>query len=97
MIEKVVSEIMAECGAPIECKTVREHFTSWLKVFESDQSEGTFVRYQGIVTTFLNFLNGKASGNLAALKSENVERYRNHLQDRLAPGTVNTHHPRSVK
>jgi integrase len=82
---------MAESGAPIERKTVREHFTSWLKAFESEQSEGTFVRYQGIVTTFLDFLDGKASGNLAALKAEDVERYRDQLQDRVAPATVNTH------
>src|SRR5215475_7403526 len=91
VIERVVGEIMAECGAPIERKTVREHFTSWLKAFESEQSEGTFIRYQGIVNTFLDFLNGKASGNLAALKAEDVERYRDHLQDRVAPSTVNTH------
>jgi len=91
VIERVVSEIMAESGAPIERKSVREHFTSWLKAFESEQSEGTFTRYQGIVTQFLDFLNGKAGSNLAALKAEDVERYRNHLQDRVAPGTVNTH------
>ena len=91
VIEKVVSEIMAESGAPIERKTVREHFTSWLKAFESEQSEGTFIRYDGIVANFLDFLSGKAGGNLAALKAEDVERYRNHLQDRVAPSTVNTH------
>src|SRR5437867_7891123 len=91
VIEKVVSEIMAESGAPIERKTVREHFTSWLKAFESEQSEGTFVRYEGIVTNFLEFLNGKSSGNLAVLRAEDVERYRDHLQDRVAPATVNTH------
>lgn len=82
---------MAESGAPIERKTVREHFTSWLKAFESEQSQGTFIRYEGIVNNFLAFLNAKAGGNLAALKAEDVERYRDHLQDRVAPSTVNTH------
>src|SRR5438552_18331413 len=52
VIEKVVSEIMAESGAPIERKTVRDHFASWLKAFESEQSEGTFTRYEGIVGSF---------------------------------------------
>src|SRR5579859_4625914 len=61
VIEKVVSEIMAESGAPIERKTVREHFTSWLKALESECSEGTFARYDGVVKQFLGFLNGKAS------------------------------------
>src|SRR5207249_7175809 len=46
VIEKVVGEIMAESGAPIERKTVREHFTSWLTAFESERSEGTFTRYE---------------------------------------------------
>ncbi len=91
VIERVVGEIMAESGAPIERKTVREHFISWLKAFESEQSEGTYTRYNGIVTTFLRFLNGKSSGNLAALKAEDVERYRDYLQSRVAPATVNTH------
>ncbi len=91
VIERVVGEIMAESGAPIERKTVREHFTSWLKAFESEQSEGTFIRYEGIVNNFLGFLGGKASCNLAALKVEDVERYRDTLQDRVAPSTVNTH------
>jgi integrase len=91
VIERVVSEIMAESGAPIERKTVREHFTSWLKAFESEQSEGTFIRYQGIIENFLGFLGGKATGNLAGLKAEDVERYRDHLQDQVAPSTVNTH------
>ena len=91
VIERVVGEIMAESGAPIERKTVREHFTSWLKSFESEQSEGTFIRYEGIANNFLDFLGGKASCNLAALKTEDVERYRDTLQDRVAPSTVNTH------
>jgi integrase len=91
VIEKVVGEIMAESGAPIERKTVREHFQSWLKAFESERSEGTFTRYEGVADNFLDFLGGKAAGNLAALKAEDVERYRDQLQDRVAPRTVNTH------
>jgi integrase len=91
VIERVVSEIMAESGAPIERKTVREHFTSWLKAFASEQSEGTFIRYEGVIGNFLGFLGGKATGNLAGLKAEDVERYRDHLQDQVAPATVNTH------
>jgi integrase len=91
VIERVVGEIMAESGAPIERKSVREHFTSWLRAFESEQSAGTFIRYQGIVDNFLGLLGGKASGNLAALKAEDVEHYRDHMQDLVAPSTVNTH------
>ena len=91
LIEGVVGDIMAESGSPVEQKTIREHFTSWLKAFESEQSEGTFVRYNGIVKDFLGFLGGKASVNLTALRASDIEKYRNHLRDRVAPGTVNTH------
>lgn len=91
VIENVVGEIMAEAGAPIERKTVREHFESWLKAFESEQSEGTFVRYEGITNSFLDFLGSKASNSLPALRPEDIERYRNHLQGKVAPSTVNTH------
>lgn len=91
VIERVVGEIMAESGAPVERKTVREHFTSWLNAFESERSEGTFVRYKGIVSSFLAFLNGKANGNLSALTADDVERYRDHIQKDVAAGTVNTH------
>lgn len=91
VIERVVGEIMAESGAPIERKTVREHFTSWLKAFESEQSQSTFTRYQGIANSFLDFLNGKAGGNLAALRADDVERYRDNLQSLVSSGTVNTH------
>src|SRR5579883_1404413 len=91
VIERVVGEIMAESGAPIERKSVREHFKSWLKAFESEGATGTFTRYEGIVDNFLDFLGGKASGNLSALRADDVEKYRCHLQDRVAPSTVNTH------
>ena len=91
VIEGIVGEIMAEAGAPIQRKTVREHFKSWLKAFESEQSEGTFTRYEGIVDSFLEFLGGKASASLAALTADDVERYRDHLQSLVAPATVNTH------
>ena len=43
------------------------------------------------MNNFLSFLGGKASCNLAALKAGDVERYRDMLQDRVAPSTVNTH------
>jgi site-specific recombinase XerD len=82
---------MAESGAPIERKTMREHFNSWLKAFESELSRGTFVRYQGIVLNFLDFLGVKANNHLATLRADDVERYRDHLQSRVAPATVNTH------
>jgi integrase len=91
VIESVVNDIMRECGAPIERKTVRDHFLSWLKVFEAEQSTGTHTRYKGIIDSFLKFLGAKASRTLADLNSDDVQRYRDDLQDHVAPATVNTH------
>ena len=91
VIESVVNDIMRECGAPIERKTVRDHFTSWLKAFEAEQSTGTYIRYKGIVDAFLKFLGHKASRTLAGLNADDVQDYREHLQSRVAPATVNTH------
>ncbi|MEK7677044.1 MAG: phage integrase SAM-like domain-containing protein [Verrucomicrobiota bacterium] len=91
VIEIIVSEIMESVGAPIQRKTVREHFQSWLKAFESERAGGTFIRYEGIANQFLDFLGAKTGGSLAALKSDDVERYRDHLLARVAPRTVNTH------
>src|SRR4051794_9650579 len=53
VIEGVVDEIMAESGTPIVRKLTREHFEAWLSALESECSDGTFVRYKGIVKTFL--------------------------------------------
>lgn len=91
IIESVVGEIMAESGSPIKRKSVREHFTSWLNAFSSERTEGTFKRYESITNHFLEFLKGKASSNLAALRAEDVERYRDHLKQSVTSGTVNTY------
>ena len=91
VIETTVAEIMESIGAPVERKTVRQHFDSWLKAFEAERSSGTFVRYKGIADQFLGFLGARASASLAALGSDDVEKYRDYLLDRVAPRTVNTH------
>jgi integrase len=54
-------------------------------------SAGTFTRYQGIVTAFLNFLGPRRNLSLASLRSEDIQRYRDDLADKVSTGTVNTH------
>jgi len=89
VIETAVAEIMEACGSPIEQKTVREHFESWLK--GATLSIGTFKRYECVAQSFLTFLGGKADQHLATLRSKEIEDYRNELADRVASGTVNAH------
>src|ERR1035438_406306 len=76
VIETTVAEIMESIGAPVERKSVRQHFDSWLKAFEAERAIGTFVRYKGIADQFLGFLGARASASLAALGSDDVEKYR---------------------
>lgn len=91
VIESTVAEIMEASGAPIEQKTVREHFDGWLAVAKAELSSGTFTRYDGIVKMFLEFLGPKANGHLATLRSAEIEKYRTELVNRVSSGTVNTH------
>jgi integrase len=91
VIETTVAEIMESIGAPVERKTVRQHFDSWLKAFEAERTSGTFIRYKGIADQFLGFLGARASASLTALRSDDVEKYRDYLLERVAPRTVNTH------
>lgn len=91
VIEGVVSEIMESVGAPLERKTIREHFERWLKAFESECREGTFLRYDGIVKRFLAFLGPKANRTLASLTSDDIEAYRDELSGSVASRTVNVH------
>lgn len=89
VIENVVNDIMRESGSPIERKTVSAHFTSWLKAFESEQATGTYTRYKGVVDKFITFLGARASRSLAELSADDIQAYRDYLQDRVSAGTVN--------
>jgi integrase len=91
VIESTVADIMESLGTPIEQKTIREHFETWIAAREVETSEGTFKRYKGIVDYFLAFLGTKANARLSALSSGDVERYRASLTGKVANGTVNTH------
>lgn len=89
VIESTVAEIMESLGSPVERKTIREHFESWIG--SKTMREGTQQRYEGIVQSWLTFLGAKANSPLPALKVDDVERYRTFLAERVSSGTVNVH------
>lgn len=91
VIESTVAEIVESLGSPLEQKTVREHFENWITAREKVDKEGTFKRYSGIVDYFLAFLGSKRNAPLSSLTSSDVERYRNHLAEKVSNSTVNTH------
>lgn len=91
LIESVVSEIVESTGGSLQRYTISEYFTSWMKARELTTSAGTFTRYLGIVNAFLDFLGSRKTLSLASLRSEDIQRYRDQLADKVSTGTVNTH------
>jgi integrase len=91
VIESTVADIMESLGTPIERKSIREHFETWIAAREVETSEGTYKRYKGIVDYFLAFLGTKTNAPLPSLSSADIERYRASLAGKVANATVNTH------
>jgi integrase len=91
VIESTVADIMESLGSPIEQKSIREHFETWIAARQVETSEGTYKRYKGIVDYFLTFLGTKAKAPLPSLSSTDIERYRASLTGKVANQTVNTH------
>jgi integrase len=91
LIESVVSEIVESTGGALQRYTIKEYFNSWIKARELTTSPGTFTRYQGIVNAFLSFMGARRNLSLASIRSEDIQRYRDDLADKVSTGTVNTH------
>ena len=53
VIETVVAEMLESSGTALARYTIKEYFDSWLKGKEVESSEGTYIRYKGIVDKFM--------------------------------------------
>jgi len=91
VIEGAVSEIMESFGAPIERKTIRQHFDAWAKNSEVETAPATAARYQTTVKRFLEFLGSRSDRPLAGLRSADIQAYRDSLAGKVANVTVNLH------
>jgi integrase len=91
IISSVVNDILESTGAKLERRTIAEHFNAWLKTREMECSEGTHLRYRGVVSKFLEFMGPRKKSDLSALESDDIERYRDSLAGNVANGTVNVH------
>ena len=91
VIETVVAEMLESSGSFLPRYTTKEYFNSWLKGREVESSEGTFIRYKGIVDKFMIFLGPRSQNSLQSLTSEDVQRFRDELIDTVSTGTVNTY------
>ena len=91
VIETVVAEMLESSGTALARYTIKEYFDSWLKGKEVESSEGTYIRYKGIVDKFMMFLGPRSHNSLQSIASEDVQRFRDELIDAVSTGTVNTY------
>jgi integrase len=91
VIASVVADILEASGSKLERQTIADHFNGWIKAREVETSAGTYARYSGVVTKFLDFLKTKCHADLASLESSDIERYRESLTGKVTNATVNTH------
>ena len=72
----------AATGEKLETYSVEEWFTSWLSDKKRARSEGTGIRYDGIVRSFLGSLSlAKRTAPLGALTVADIRRFRDRLLD----------------
>lgn len=91
IIGAVVADILEASGGTLHRQTISDHFTNWLAARKVENSAGTYARYSGVVTKFLDFLGARRNSDLASLESEDVERYRAKIVGKVSNATVNTH------
>ncbi len=78
-------------GESIRTETVEEWFNGWLADKKGSKAHGTYLKYEGIVRTFLQSLSGrKRAAPLGALTVADVREYRDGLvKGGRTPGTAN--------
>lgn len=70
-------------GETINTVSIRQYINEWLEGKEERKSEGTFLRYEGVVRGFLTSLGNRADRPLTALTSRDIDRF---LDARLRKG-----------
>lgn len=91
VIASVVADILEASGAAFHRESVADHFNGWIKAREVECSAGTFARYSGVVSKFLEFLGSRRNADLASLQTADIEKYRAGMVGKVSNATVNTH------
>jgi len=89
IIEDTVASILDEAGHALPHSSIRDYFTSWLKEKESAGAQTTFVRYEGVVTRFLEWLGARADDSLTSLTKREILNFRDSRSGQVTPATIN--------
>jgi len=77
--EKVLSDILESVGeSPMQSKTTRQFFDSWLEGKTLSKAGATARRYKIVKQDFLDAIGAAADKPLASLRPEHIERFRDH-------------------
>ena len=92
VIENAVSEILEASGLAMQRFSIEDYLTSWLKEKEIETEATTSSLYARLVRQFIAFLGSRAKQNLTALRSDDVQAFRDHLlSTKRSASTVNMH------
>jgi integrase len=97
LTEQRARELIASIFASANLDTMPSSTTaeflneSWLKVKSLEVADSSFVEYQQVAKTFLEFLGAKAMKPMDTISAKIINSYRAHLSTRVSGSTVNKH------
>ncbi|MCX6923043.1 MAG: tyrosine-type recombinase/integrase [Verrucomicrobia bacterium] len=87
---KTIADIFALANPEsLPSSTIREFLSSWLKRKELEAGERTHARYATVVDQLNEYLGPRAKQDVTHLNAREISGFREHLSQRLSPGTVN--------
>lgn len=88
VMQTILQGLVAQAGGELKNYTVRVWLDEWLKG-RTDASKATRAEYRSIVDRFLKFIGARANSPLATIETAQVKVFRDKLESRVAPSTVN--------
>jgi len=89
VIAQGVADILMASGQTLPSAAIGEWCKRWLEMKELEAEPRTHERYKTCLRRFLEFLGGKATEDLNALKTDNILRYRDYVAKRLSATSTN--------
>ena len=88
---KTIADIFSMVNqTALESSSIKDFLEAWLKRKALEAGDQTHTRYSVVVNQLLEFLGAKSSRDLTHLNAKEITDFREHLIQRVSPGTVNT-------
>jgi site-specific recombinase XerD len=89
----LISEIVEHAtGQPLHNYAAEEWLREWLQGKKTAKAEGTFLKYDNAINTFLTSLGSRAKFNVNQIAPRDVLRFRDaEIAEGKSPGTANDH------